>query len=130
MRDGFAQIAKRRASSVSRTRHQSRSVARSPGGPFWQSKDDGAWSIPKGLIGAGEAPLYAARRQFAEETGYDLDGVFLPLGEARQPGGKVVQARAIEDDWDPALVRSNTFEMEWPPRSGRLRAFPEIDQAA
>jgi predicted NUDIX family NTP pyrophosphohydrolase len=101
-----------------------------PGGPFWQSKDDGAWSIPKGLIGAGEAPLSAARREFAEETGHEPEGVFLPLGEARQAGGKVVQAWAIEGDWDPALIRSNTFEMEWSPRSGRLRAFPEIDQAA
>lgn len=101
-----------------------------PGGPFWQTKDDAAWSIPKGLIGADEAPLSAARREFAEETGYHPEGVFLPLGEARQPGGKVVQAWAIEGDWDPALIRSNTFEMEWPPRSGRHRTFPEIDRAA
>jgi predicted NUDIX family NTP pyrophosphohydrolase len=85
-----------------------------PGGPFWQNKDDAAWSIPKGLIGTGEAPLSAARREFAEETGYHPDGDFLPLGEARQPGGKVVQAWAIEGDWDPALIQSNTFEMEWP----------------
>jgi len=85
---------------------------------------------PKGLIGADEAPLSAARREFAEETGHDPEGVFLPLGEARQPGGKVVQAWAIEGDWDPALIRSNTFEMEWPPRSGRHRNFPEIDRAA
>jgi predicted NUDIX family NTP pyrophosphohydrolase len=101
-----------------------------PGGPFWQNKDDGAWSIPKGLIGVDEAPLSAARREFVEETGHDPDGDFLPLGEARQPGGKVVQAWAIEGDWDPALIRSNTFEMEWPPRSGRRRTFPEIDRAA
>jgi predicted NUDIX family NTP pyrophosphohydrolase len=101
-----------------------------PGGPFWQNKDDGAWSIPKGLIGADEAPLSAARREFAEETGHDPHGDFLPLGEARQPGGKVVQAWAIEGDWDPALIRSNTFEMEWPPRSGRRGTFPEIDRAA
>ena len=94
-----------------------------PGGPFWQNKDDGAWSIPKGLIGAGEAPLSAARREFAEETGYHPDGDFLPLGEARQPGGKVVRAWAIAGDWDPALIQSNTFEIEWPPRSGRLRPF-------
>jgi predicted NUDIX family NTP pyrophosphohydrolase len=87
-----------------------------PGGPFWRNKDDGAWSILKGLIGADEGPLSAARREFAEETGNDPEGVFLPLGEARQPGGKVVQAWAIEGDWDPALIRSNTFEMEWPPR--------------
>jgi predicted NUDIX family NTP pyrophosphohydrolase len=101
-----------------------------PGGPFWQNKDDGAWSIPKGLIGADEAPLSAARREFAEETGHDPHGDFLPLGEARQSGGKVVQAWAIEGDWDPALIRSNTFEMEWPPRSGRRGTFPEIDRAA
>ena len=101
-----------------------------PGGPFWQNKDDGAWSIPKGLIGADEAPLSAARREFAEETGHDPDGDFWPLGEARQPGGKIVQAWAVEGDWDPALISSNTFEMEWPPRSGRRRSFPEIDRAA
>jgi predicted NUDIX family NTP pyrophosphohydrolase len=101
-----------------------------PGGPFWQNKDDGAWSIPKGLIGADEAPLSAARREFAEETGYYPEGVFLSLGEARQSGGKVVQVWAIEGDWDPALIRSNTFEMEWPPRSGRHRNLPEIDRAA
>jgi predicted NUDIX family NTP pyrophosphohydrolase len=101
-----------------------------PGGPFWQKKDDGAWSIPKGLIGADEAPLSAARREFAEETGYDPDGDFWPLGEARQPGGKIVQAWAVEGDWDPALISSNTFEMEWPPRSRRRRSFPEIDRAA
>lgn len=79
-------------------------------------------------MGADEAS--AARREFAEETGHDPHGDFLPLGEARQPGGKVVQGRAIEGDWDPALIRSNTFEMEWPPRSGRRRTFPEIHRAA
>jgi predicted NUDIX family NTP pyrophosphohydrolase len=93
-------------------------------------QDDGAWSIPKGLIGADEAPLSAARREFAEETGHQPEGVFLPLGETLQPGGKVVQAWAIEGEWDPALIRRNTFEMEWPPRSGRHRNFPEIDRAA
>jgi len=78
-----------------------------PGGPFWQNKDDGAWSIPKGLIGTDEAPLSAARREFAEETGHDPEGDFLPLGEARQLGGKVVQAWAIEGDCDPAILRSS-----------------------
>ena len=101
-----------------------------PGGPFWQNKDDGAWSIPKGLIGADEAPLSAARREFAEETGHNPEGPFLPLGEAPQPGGKVVQAWAVEGDWDAALIRSNTFEMEWPPKSGRRQSFPEIDRIA
>lgn len=72
----------------------------------------------------------AARREFAEETGHDPEGPFLPLGEARQPGGKVVQAWVVENDWDAKLIRSNTFEIEWPPRSGRLRTFPEIDRAA
>jgi predicted NUDIX family NTP pyrophosphohydrolase len=100
-----------------------------PGGPFWRNKDDGAWSIPKRLIGADEAPLSAARREFTEETGYGPDGNFLSLGEARQPGGKVVHTWAIEGDWDPALIRSNTFEIEWPPRSGRRGTFPEIDRA-
>lgn len=101
-----------------------------PGGPFWQNKDDGAWSMPKGLIGADEAPLSAARREFAEETGYLRDGDFLPLGEALQPGSKLIKAWAIEGDWDPALIQSNTFEIEWPPRSGHRRTFPEIDRAA
>jgi predicted NUDIX family NTP pyrophosphohydrolase len=91
---------------------------------------DGAWSIPKGLIGADEAPLSAARREFAEETGHDPAGDFLSLSEALQLGGKVVQAWAIEGDCDSALIRSNTFEMEWPPRSGHHRTFPEIDRAA
>jgi predicted NUDIX family NTP pyrophosphohydrolase len=99
----------------------------------WSRRDaacDGAWSIPKGLIGADEASLLAARREFAEETGYLPDGDFLPLGEALHPRGKVVQAGAIEGDWDPALIPSNTFEIEWPPRSGRRRTFPEIDRTA
>jgi predicted NUDIX family NTP pyrophosphohydrolase len=94
-----------------------------PGGPFWQNKDDGAWSIPKGLIGVDETPLSAARREFVEETGHEPDGDFLPLGEARQPGGKVIQAWAIEGDWDPALIRSNTFEWNG-------RHAPDADRAA
>ncbi len=101
-----------------------------PGGPFWKRKDSGAWSIPKGLISPGESPLSAARREFAEETGHHPQGELIPLGEARQPGGKVVYAWAVQDDWDTAKLQSNTFEMEWPPRSGRRQSFPEIDRAA
>jgi predicted NUDIX family NTP pyrophosphohydrolase len=101
-----------------------------PGGPFWRRKDEGAWSIPKGLIGAAEDALSAARREFFEETGHQPEGGFIALGEARQPGGKVVRAWAVEGDWDPDDLHSNTFEMEWPPRSGRSQFFPEIDRAA
>ena len=100
-----------------------------PGGPFWRRKDEGAWTIPKGLIAPGESQLSAARREFAEETGHDPSGDSIPLGSATQPGGKVVHAWAIEGDWDPADLASNTFEMEWPPRSGRRQSFPEIDRA-
>jgi len=101
-----------------------------PGGPFWSRKDQGAWTIPKGLIAPGESPLSAARREFAEETGHYPTGDAIPLGCATQPGGKVVHVWAIEGDWDPAGLQSNTFEMEWPPRSGRRQSFPEIDRAA
>jgi predicted NUDIX family NTP pyrophosphohydrolase len=100
-----------------------------PGGPFWRNKDLGSWSIPKGLIAEGEKPLAAARREFTEETGHRPRGKSLPLGEARQPGGKRVQAWAVEGDWDAASLKSNMFEMEWPPRSGRRHSFPELDQA-
>ncbi|MDE5454239.1 NUDIX domain-containing protein [Bradyrhizobium sp. CSA112] len=101
-----------------------------PGGPFWSRKDHGAWTIPKGLIGPGESLLSAAQREFAEETGYRPDGKAIALGSAQQPGGKVVHVWAIEEDWDPADLRSNTFEMEWPPRSGRRQSFPELDRAS
>ena len=101
-----------------------------PGGPFWKRKDLGAWSIPKGLIAPGEPPLSAARREFAEETGHHPRGELIPLGEARQPGGKIVHVWAVQGDWDTADLQSNTFEMEWPPRSGRRHLFPEIDRAA
>jgi predicted NUDIX family NTP pyrophosphohydrolase len=101
-----------------------------PGGPFWAKKDDHAWSIPKGECKPDEAPLATARRELAEETGIRLEAEPLPLGQLKQPGGKIVHAWAAEQDFDPASLRSNTFELEWPPRSGKLRAFPEVDRAA
>ena len=101
-----------------------------PGGPFWSRKDQGVWTIPKGLIGPSESLLSAAQREFAEETGYRPGGEAIPLGSAKQPGGKVVHVGAIEEDWDPADLQSNTFEMEWPPGTGRLQSFPEIDRAS
>ena len=101
-----------------------------PGGPFWAKKDDGAWTIPKGLIDDGEDALAAARREFAEETGGSAVGEATALGDYKQPGGKVIVAFALEGDCDPTRLRSNSFTLEWPPRSGRMREFPEIDRAA
>jgi predicted NUDIX family NTP pyrophosphohydrolase len=100
-----------------------------PGGPFWAKKDEGAWSIPKGLADAGEDLLAAAKREFHEETGFTAEGKFTPLGSYKQPSGKIVHAWAIEGDCDPSTLVSNTFEMEWPPKSGRRARFPEIDRA-
>lgn len=100
-----------------------------PGGPFWARKDLGAWSIPKGEYAAHEDPLTVARREFAEETGARPRGAFHPLGDVVQAGGKRVSAWAVEGDFDPAALVSNTFEAEWPPRSGRRRSFPEVDRA-
>jgi predicted NUDIX family NTP pyrophosphohydrolase len=100
-----------------------------PGGPYWRNKDDGAWSIPKGEYADNEDPLAAAKREFAEEIGLTPSGDFIPLGEIRQPGGKVVTAWAAEGDLDTTRVRSNTFSMPWPPRSGKLQEFPEVDRA-
>jgi predicted NUDIX family NTP pyrophosphohydrolase len=100
-----------------------------PGGPYWASKDLGAWTIPKGLIEPGEAPEAAARREFAEETGAALAGKLLALGEIVQAGGKRVTAFACEGDFEVAGLHSNLFELEWPPKSGRTRSFPEVDRA-
>ena len=100
-----------------------------PGGPFWQRKDDGAWSIPKGEFAEGELPEAAARREFAEETGVPLDAALAPLTPVRQRSGKVIHPFAGEGDLDPATLRSNSFAMEWPPRSGVRREFPEVDRA-
>ena len=101
-----------------------------PGGPFWARKDEGAWSIPKGEYAADEDALDAARREFEEETGFRAEAAALPLTPQRQAGGKTVHAWAVEGDCDPAAIRSNTFVVEWPPRSGRMQAFPEVDRAA
>jgi predicted NUDIX family NTP pyrophosphohydrolase len=101
-----------------------------PGGPFWARKDLGAWSIPKGETAPDEDGLAAARREFREETGFNVDGDALPLGEVKQAAGKIVHAWAVRGDLDAAAIRSNTFELEWPRGSGRKRTFPEIDRAA
>ena len=99
-----------------------------PGGPFWARKDDGAWSLPKGEYGQEEDALLAARREFHEETGISVDGEFLPLGEIKQSGGKLVTAWAIEGEIDSNAVKSKLFSMEWPPRSGHVKYFPEADR--
>ncbi len=100
-----------------------------PGGPFWAKKDSGAWSIPKGELADGEDPEAAARREFVEELGGEVSGPLVPLGEVRQAGGKRVLGFAAEGDFDCAALKSNSFEMEWPPRSGRRTSFPEVDRA-
>ena len=99
-----------------------------PGGPFWAGKDEGAWSIPKGEF-TDEDPLDAAQREFREETGLTASGDFRPLAPIKQTGGKTVYAWAVEGDCDAGAVKSNTFDLEWPPHSGRWRAFPEVDRA-
>lgn len=101
-----------------------------PGGPFWTKKDEGAWSIPKGEVSTEEDELAAARREFLEETGIIPEGEFSLLGKVVQKSGKSVRAWAFEGDCDPAALKSNTFTMEWPPRSGKQQEFPEIDRAA
>ncbi|MBB3742212.1 NUDIX hydrolase [Rhizobium anhuiense] len=102
-----------------------------PGGPYWAKKDEAAWSIPKGLVEPGEDVLAAAKREAAEELGVTIDGIFRPLGEYRQSGGKIVVVWSIEADpvLDVNAIRSSEFHMEWPPRSGQVRSFPEVDRA-
>jgi len=102
-----------------------------PGGPFWAKKDAGAWSIPKGEFTDGEDPLTAAQREFHEETSFAIAGPFTPLTPVKQPGGKIVHAWFVPaPDLDASAIRSNTFSLEWPPRSGKTREFPEVDRAA
>lgn len=101
-----------------------------PGGPFWSSKDAGAWMIPKGEYVDGELPLDAARREFQEETGFEANGEFIDLGTVRQASGKLVRAWAFEGDCDPQKLTSNLCEVEWPPRSGRMIEIPEVDRGA
>ena len=101
-----------------------------PGGPFWQNRDEGAWSIPKGEVGEGEDPLAAAVREFAEETGFLVSGRFIAMDPVRMKSGKLIRAWALHRNVNAARVRSNNFEMEWPPKSGRSRLFPEVDRAA
>jgi predicted NUDIX family NTP pyrophosphohydrolase len=100
-----------------------------PGGPFWRGRDEGAWMIPKGLVEPGEDPLAAALREFGEEMGVRPDGAPRPLCTIRQAGGKWVEAFALEGDFDCAALRSNQFDLEYPPKSGQLRSFPEVDEA-
>ena len=100
-----------------------------PGGPYWRRRDDGSWSIPKGEMNVDEEAATAAIREFAEETGVALTGPLEPLGEIRQRAGKRVLGFAVEGDLDVQTIKSNSFEIEWPPRSGKMQAFPEIDRA-
>jgi len=100
-----------------------------PGGPFWAKKDEGAWSLPKGEFTADEDALTAAKREFEEETGQAVGGNFIALTTVKQKGGKIVQAWAVEGELDASAIKSNFFEMEWPPRSGKKKQFPEIDKA-
>jgi len=100
-----------------------------PGGPFWIKKDDGAWSIPKGEFEDDEEPLNAAKREFEEETGIKISGEFIELNPVKQKSGKKVYAWAVEGNIDPGKIISNNFEIEWPPKSGKMKSFPEIDKA-
>ena len=99
------------------------------GGPQWRNRDDGAWAVPKGLVEPGESLEECARREFAEELGVRPDGPLVPLGRIRQKGGKLVEAFALEGDLDPKAIVSNDFTLEWPPKSGNFRSWPEVDRA-
>ncbi|MBS1914716.1 MAG: NUDIX domain-containing protein [Bacteroidetes bacterium] len=101
-----------------------------PGGPFWTNRDEGAWSIPKGEFDESENALLAARREVKEELGIDVSGTFIELGTAKQKSGKIIYCWAIEHDVDASKIKSNTFELEWPPKSGKKQNFPEVDRAA
>jgi predicted NUDIX family NTP pyrophosphohydrolase len=101
-----------------------------PGGPYWAKKDLGAWSIPKGEYGPDENPFAVAKREYQEETGFEANGDFLPLMDRKQPSGKIISAWAFQGDCDPEAITSNTFSLEWPPRSGQVQEFPEVDRAA
>jgi predicted NUDIX family NTP pyrophosphohydrolase len=121
---------KRRSAGIllyKRTQDGQRVLLVHPGGPFWARKD--SWSLPKGEYSADEEALTVARREFREELGREPTGDFQPLGEIKQAGGKTVTAWAVEGDFDPATLKSNTFGLEWPPKSGRRRSFPEVDRA-
>jgi predicted NUDIX family NTP pyrophosphohydrolase len=100
-----------------------------PGGPFWQKKDAGSWSIPKGEYTTEEDPLEVAKREFQEETGFKASGEFVSLASRKQPSGKIITAWAFEGNCDASTIKSNTFSMEWPPRSGKREEFPEVDRA-
>jgi predicted NUDIX family NTP pyrophosphohydrolase len=112
-----------------RNKNQFEVLLAHPGGPYWKDRDEGVWSIPKGLFDADEVPLEAARREFKEETGFEVDGMFIALGELKQPGGKIVHAWALEKDLDVTKIVSNTYPVEWPYKSGRWRRYPEVDRA-
>ncbi len=100
-----------------------------PGGPFWEKKNEGSWSIPKGEYEPEENPLEVAKREFQEETGFQALGEFIPLNPRKQPSGKIISAWVLEGDCDASAIKSNTFSLEWPPRSGRQKEFPEVDRA-
>jgi predicted NUDIX family NTP pyrophosphohydrolase len=100
-----------------------------PGGPFWAKRDDQSWSIPKGEYPSGADALEAARREFSEETGHSISGTFIALNPVKQPSGKLISIWAVEGDMEPSTLRSNTFWIEWPPKSGDQQEFPEVDRA-